>query len=25
MAAGTTCGTFVTPEQGNCGKDGCPY
>ena len=25
MAACTTCGTFVTPEQGNCGKDGCPY
>lgn len=25
MTACTTCGTFVTPEQGDCGKSGCPY
>lgn len=25
MTACPTCGTYVTPEQGNCGKDGCPY
>lgn len=25
MTACATCGTYVTPEQGNCGKDGCPY
>ena len=25
MTACATCGTYVTPEQGNCGKDNCPY
>lgn len=25
MTACVTCGTYVTPKQGNCGKDGCPY
>ena len=25
MTACTVCGTFVTPQQGDCGKDGCPY
>ena len=25
MTACSVCGTFVTPEQGDCGKDGCPY
>lgn len=25
MIACPTCGTYVTPKQGNCGKDGCPY
>ena len=25
MTACSVCGTYVTPEQGNCGKVGCPY
>ena len=25
MTACSVGGTFVTPEQGECGKDGCPY
>jgi hypothetical protein len=25
MTACTTCGTFVTSDQRNCGKSGCPY
>lgn len=25
MTPCATCGTYVTPEQKNCGKDGCPY
>jgi hypothetical protein len=25
MTACGVCGTFVTPKQGNCGKDGCRY
>jgi hypothetical protein len=25
MTACTTCGTYVTSDQRNCGKSGCPY
>ncbi len=25
MTACSVCETFVTPEQGNCRKSGCPY
>ena len=25
MTACSVCGTFVTPEQGDCRKAGCPY
>lgn len=25
MTACAVCGTYVTAQQGNCGRDACPY